>query len=297
MSKSIELTSSQIKAFETGATMFIFSITDYDQRRIESGYSIGDSLPVWKGDKDVWIKEEFQDAEQSSVSDNPIPLYFKIRELLDYNEDTGIFAWKKNNKIAGTKHSAGYTVITIDKVKYYAHRLAWIYMNGEEAKEQIDHINHDRNDNRFNNLRESSIHENGKNKSIYINNKSGVNGVAFIEDRNRWRASTRTNGVSINLGYFKTKEEAIKAREKHNKEHIFHENHGKPRYYFKEVLDVRVVRVQDLEIKEMQKVTGNNGVEITKPYAEFYNQQMKEIGLERTYQDNDYVFLIETTIT
>lgn len=69
------------------------------------------------------------------------------------------------------------------------------------------------------------------------------------------------------------------------------------RYSFKEVLDVRVVRVQDLEIKEMQKVTGNNGVEITKPYAEFYNQQMKEIGLERTYQDNDYVFLIETTIT
>ena len=58
--KSIELTQSQIKALQSGATMFLFPISDYDLNRINKGYSIGDSITINKGDKDIFVKEEFQ---------------------------------------------------------------------------------------------------------------------------------------------------------------------------------------------------------------------------------------------
>ena len=55
MSKSIELTQSQIKALQSGATMFLLQISDYDLNRIDKGYSIGDSFPINKGDKNISI--------------------------------------------------------------------------------------------------------------------------------------------------------------------------------------------------------------------------------------------------
>ena len=67
---------------------------------------------------------------------------------------------------------------------------------------------------------------------------------------------------------------------------------------FKEVLDVRVVRVQDIEDYEIVKIV--KGFDICDIYNEieddirlFYNQQLKELNINRTYEDNDYVFLIE----
>ena len=59
MNKSIELTQSQIKALQSGASMFILPISDYDLNRIDKGYSIGDSFPIQKGNKDIFVKEEF----------------------------------------------------------------------------------------------------------------------------------------------------------------------------------------------------------------------------------------------
>ena len=56
---------------------------------------------------------------------------------------------------------------------YHVHRVIWFYMTGNFPKDQIDHINHIRNDNRWINLREASIQENDKNRSKAINNISG----------------------------------------------------------------------------------------------------------------------------
>lgn len=98
MSKGIELTQSQIKALQSGATMFIFPISDYDLNRINKGYSIGDSNPINKGDKDIFVQEEFWQYENDilykSNSDSD-------EEMLlngDY-EPTSSFIWSNASQM------------------------------------------------------------------------------------------------------------------------------------------------------------------------------------------------------
>lgn len=76
----------------------------------------------------------------------------------------------------------------------------------------VDHINQNRSDNRRNNLRICSPEENTRNSGLQKNNTSGITGVTFCKDRNKWRVSICHNSKWINLGYFNTKEEAIKIR-------------------------------------------------------------------------------------
>jgi len=85
----------------------------------------------------------------------------RLRELLDYDTETGLFRWKTptNNRItvgslAGQNHPKGYTRIGVDGAKYLAHRLAWLYVHGVWPINQIDHINRMKTDNRINNLRD-----------------------------------------------------------------------------------------------------------------------------------------------
>ena len=92
---------------------------------------------------------------------------------------------------------------------------------------QIDHINHTRNDNRIENLRLVSNSSNSKNRRILKRNTSGFNGVYFSNTFKRWIAEAMFNGVNYNLGKYKNKEEAIKARRRANVKLGFHENHGK----------------------------------------------------------------------
>ena len=81
---------------------------------------------------------------------------------------------------------------------------------------QIDHKNRDRSDNRIKNLRLVTNAENGRNRKIAKNNKSGVNGVSYIQRDDRWEA--RIDGVFQRQKRFKTKEEAVKQREQWDKE-------------------------------------------------------------------------------
>ncbi|EDV7056432.1 endonuclease, partial [Salmonella enterica subsp. enterica] len=62
-----------------------------------------------------------------------------ILERLSYDPDTGIFRRKmKNNRNqiigeqVGSLSSEGYLIIQIDKVRYYAHRLAYFLITGEQ---------------------------------------------------------------------------------------------------------------------------------------------------------------------
>ena len=94
-----------------------------------------------------------------------------LREALHYDPDTGIFTWKvatascvKVGAEAGCVKNDGYRAIGMGGKSYKAHRLAWLYVHGEWPKEQIDHINHIRTDNRMENLRPASGGENAKTK-------------------------------------------------------------------------------------------------------------------------------------
>jgi hypothetical protein len=81
----------------------------------------------------------------------------RLRELLNYDPDTGVFTWRvrpvhshRVGDIAGSvRTTRGYRLIGVAGRVYKAHRLAWLYMMGEWPKDQIDHINRDPSDNRF----------------------------------------------------------------------------------------------------------------------------------------------------
>ena len=139
----------------------------------------------------------------------------ELRAMLDYDPETGVFTWKVKvrahtvvGKEAGTPHSEGYRHIKIKGVPYFAHRLAWYYAYGVEPKEQIDHINGIKTDNRIGNLREASNQQNNRNVGKRKNNKTGYKGVCWNKEKKKFRASCSVNGKTLYLGYYDTSEEA-----------------------------------------------------------------------------------------
>jgi hypothetical protein len=131
-----------------------------------------------------------------------------LREALHYDSETGVFTWKsprpkvRVGNVAGKIGTHGYRRICLNYKLYEAHRLAWLYVTGVWPSAEIDHINHDRLDNSFANLRCASRTENLGNKSRQSNNKSGVKGVWYEKRRNKWIAEIRRGKTRLLLGQF-----------------------------------------------------------------------------------------------
>lgn len=145
----------------------------------------------------------------------------ELKELLDYNPDTGVFTWKKTvNSRAVILSAAGnqdynvYIRITIYKKKYAAHRLAFLYMTGEWPKEVVDHINQIKNDNRWTNLREATVSQNNINSKKQKNNKSGYRGVYWYNKNQRWRVQIKYKSKYITLGSYTDIKEAAEVYKK-----------------------------------------------------------------------------------
>lgn len=113
----------------------------------------------------------------------------RLKELLHYNPETGIFTWLKNtrgHKISdpvGHLDSQGYVQIKLQTISSYkifhAHRLAWLYMRGAFPSMSLDHIDSDRKNNKISNLREVSISGNAQNQiKAHSNSKIGMLGVS-----------------------------------------------------------------------------------------------------------------------
>lgn len=121
----------------------------------------------------------------------------RVRELLDYDPATGDFTWKVSRAKARMGHKAGfvygkgYIAISIDGRVYYAHRLAWLHATGEWPVGVIDHINHDKRDNRFANLRDTSVAGNGLNRQACGGNPVGI---YFDEKRGTYQAQIKVDG-------------------------------------------------------------------------------------------------------
>lgn len=181
----------------------------------------------------------------------PLPDTSVVATLLSYNPKTGVFTWRPRDRTwftdtptrsaewqctwwnarfanaqAGTLDPYGYIVIRLLKVDYRAHRLAWLLMTGEPPV-FIDHINGNRSDNRFVNLRSVEHAENTKNAKRRADNTAGVTGVSYFAPKNTWRARINDNKRTITLGYFRTKKEAIAARKAAEKVYAYHKNHGR----------------------------------------------------------------------
>ena len=142
----------------------------------------------------------------------------RLKELLHYEEATGVFTWKvdkagkKAGDIAGhVCKRDGYRLIGLDMKLYFAHRLAWLYTHGVWPKQQLDHINRVRHDNRIANLRQATNAQNCQNTSLRRDNTSGVKGVHWYARRNKWQVYINKNGKRSFLGYFSDKTDAISA--------------------------------------------------------------------------------------
>lgn len=140
----------------------------------------------------------------------------ELRQKYFYNPETGVFTKRaltkyQKERVAGCKSGSGYIRIRINRRIYFAHRLAWYYVTGSNPTNLIDHINGNKQDNRFCNLREADYSQNMMNSGIPSSNTSGVKGVSWHASEGKWRSEGKLNGKKIHLGHFPSKELASQA--------------------------------------------------------------------------------------
>jgi hypothetical protein len=126
--------------------------------------------------------------------------------------------------------SSGYRKVKVYGKDYRAHRIIWDMLNPGDIlseNEEVDHIDHDKTNNRPYNLRKVSRVGNGRNMPMNSNNTSGKTGVTFSTEKGKWVAQIKVNYRKIHLGYFSDKNEAIAARTAAEQKYGFHKNHGK----------------------------------------------------------------------
>lgn len=141
----------------------------------------------------------------------------RVRELLHYNPETGVFTWKVSRKgtggigsVAGDLNKRGYWRVCVDGKRVMGNVLAWLYMTGEWPTCDVDHRNNVRHDNAWSNLRQATRSMNNENQHrAHRNNKSGLLGVS--PNRNRWAASIIVRGKKTHIGTFDTPEQAHQA--------------------------------------------------------------------------------------
>ena len=160
-----------------------------------------------------------------------------IAQKLSYNPETGVLLWKDDG-YANIRGEAGfiweqgrtkYRQVSIFGRRLYAHRIAWLLYGGEWPGGDIDHINGNGLDNRIRNLRVVSRSDNIRNCRLSKNNKSGVNGVFWCRQNNKWRAVIKYKRKNYYLGFFTDICDAKKARKKAERDFGFHPNHGEER--------------------------------------------------------------------
>lgn len=142
----------------------------------------------------------------------------RLKEVLHYNPNTGVFTWRVSNCRVEKGDIAGWIYrsngidrrgIKIDGINYIAARLAWLYTYGEWPKKQVDHKNRDALDDRLGNLRLATKGENQANTKKYKHSKSPYRGITQRKN-GRWVAQIGIDGVTNGLGTFDTPEEAAK---------------------------------------------------------------------------------------
>ena len=180
-----------------------------------------------------------QATELLGMSTRDLPDLEYLRQRLRYEPDTGKLFWLPHSmaskswttRYAGkeaftSKDRHGYRQTHMDGIVLRAHRVAWALHYGAWPEFDIDHVNHDREDNRLCNLRAVTRAENRKNASLSRNNTSGVCGVYWSTDRRKWGAYITSGGLQHNLGHFASFEDAVAARRAAEGRFGFHENHG-----------------------------------------------------------------------
>lgn len=154
-------------------------------------------------------------------------MVWKKRSRQYFKTDAAMNRWNARyaGQHAGGLVGRGYIELGLFNKKFKAHQIIWFVVNGYWAK-MLDHIDHDRTNNKIGNLRECTVAENNRNMSVSSRNTSGHVGVSWSEARQKWRARIRVDSKDKHLGYFENIQDAVNARVAANKKHNFHPNHG-----------------------------------------------------------------------
>lgn len=151
----------------------------------------------------------------------------RLKEILNYDELTGIFTRMKSSgknfrRKTGWISNFGYVNIRIDGKTRKAHRLAWLYVYGYMPNSDIDHINHDKSDNRICNLRVVDRKTNCENKGRHSKNTSGYPNVYYRKEYGNYQILFRGKYYGVCYSF----DEAVKERNRLAKVLGFHDFHG-----------------------------------------------------------------------
>lgn len=157
-----------------------------------------------------------------------------LRKLLRYEPETGKLFWLPrsreyfqttrqfktwntrfaNQEAFTTNNYYGYKIGSISGRTPYAHRVIWAMQTGAWPEKEIDHIDRNKSNNKWCNLRHASGGENKANKPSQFGSLSKYLGVDWSKSKLKWRARTSKNGKSYYLGDFDCEIEAAKAYDK-----------------------------------------------------------------------------------
>ncbi|WJZ70034.1 HNH homing endonuclease [Pantoea phage PA-1] len=144
------------------------------------------------------------------------------------HRETKLINTRQAGKQAGCVGRDGYLRVRFNGRSHLIHRVIWQMIYGEIPESmQVDHINHNRTDNRVSNLRLVSKKENLKNKSRSRLNTTGESGISFRKDSGKFLARISIDGKRKSLGSFETLEDALLARKKEMEKQGYHANHGR----------------------------------------------------------------------
>ena len=118
-------------------------------------------------------------------------------------------------------------VVGIGYQKFHVASIVWCMFNDEWPRFELDHINGDSLDNRIENLRDVPHSVNGKNLPRMSHNTSGVAGISWNKRRETWMPYITANGRRMYLGATADFDLAVLRRKHAEREHMFHENHGR----------------------------------------------------------------------
>lgn len=141
-----------------------------------------------------------------------------LKSRLYYDYETGKFHWINPRKWnvkpgdeAGSIEAKGYVVINLNRTLYKAHRLAWLYVYGEWPKNQLDHIDRNKQNNIISNLRQATNGQNQQNTPKYKTKalvRSRYKGVSWNKKCKRWQVEIQVNKKRIYLGTFVCEDDA-----------------------------------------------------------------------------------------
>lgn len=176
------------------------------------------------------MRVKLQLAKREDLTVEELKHHFKYDPVTgDFTRVVGFDSWCReipDNHLIIECNNRGYRWVRFKNLNFLVHRLVWLYMTGDHPTDEIDHIDGDRQNNSWSNLRHVTAFENSRNQGERKDNTSGCRGVTFSKRNRKWCTRISHKGVRYSLGYFVNIEDAIQTRKQAEKDFKYHPNHA-----------------------------------------------------------------------